>query len=305
MSFLFGVDIGGTKIAVAAVSVDGKILARTELETQAAQGAPRVIARLAQALHSIAPPEPLLGIGIGCTGPVDPRTGHVMNPYTLPTWDDVDLVSPLAAEFNTPVVLENDCDAAALGEFWQGAAQGTQHAVYVTVGTGIGAGLILQGKLYRGASMVVGEFGHTTIDYAGTACYCGSHGCLEMYAAGPAIAKAYQSKTGASQATAREVIQAAIRGDPAAVGVIDRAAYYLGIGLSNLISLLAPDVIVLGGGVMEHVELFQRTLRDTISKNVGLVPWQDVKITRAALGANAGVIGAAKGLLERLNAHPT
>jgi glucokinase len=300
MSFLFGVDIGGTKIAVAAVSTEGKIITLTEIETRAAEGAPRVIARLTAALHSIAQPETLLGIGIGCTGPVDPRTGHVMNPYTLPTWEDVDIVSPLAEEFQTRVVLENDCDAAALGEFWQGAAQGTQHAVYVTVGTGIGAGLILQGKLYRGVSMVVGEFGHTTIDYAGPACYCGAHGCLEMYAAGPAIARAYQSKTGMTHATARDVVQAAASGDADAIEVVERTAYYLGIGLANLISLLAPDVIVLGGGVMEHFELFQPTIRDTISKNVGLVPWQDVKITRAALGANAGVIGAAKGLLERL-----
>lgn len=299
MSFLFGIDIGGTKIAVAALSGRGEILARTEIETRAAEGAPRVIARLIQAMHSITPSGSLLGIGIGCTGPVDPRTGHVMNPYTLPTWADVDIVSPLAAEFKTDVVLENDCDAAALAEFWQGAAQGTQNAIYVTVGTGIGAGLILQGKLYRGVGMVAGEFGHTTIDYAGAPCYCGSRGCLEMYAAGPAIAKAYELKTGVSDATARTVIEAALGRDAHAVHVIERAAYYLGAGLANLISLLAPDVIVLGGGVMEHFELFEPTIRDTISKNVALVPWQLVNITRAALGANAGVLGAAKGLLER------
>jgi glucokinase len=299
MSYLLGVDIGGTKIAVAAVSLRGEIIARTELEARAAEGAPCVIARLIHALHSIEQNKELLGIGIGCTGPVDPRTGHVMNPYTLPTWDDVDIVSPLAEEFHGFVVLENDCDAAALGEFWQGAAQGSENAIYITVGTGIGAGLILNGKLYRGVGMVSGEFGHTTIDYAGLACYCGSRGCLEMYASGPAIAKAYQSRTGVAGGSARDVIQAARRGDADAGAVIEQAAYYLGVGLANLISLLAPDVIVLGGGVMEHFELFEPTIRDTIAKNVALVPWQQVKITRAALGANAGVIGAAKAFLER------
>lgn len=300
MSYLLGVDIGGTKMAAAALTIGGDIIARTELEARAAEGAPRVIARLVRALHAIEQNDELMGIGIGCTGPVDPRTGHVMNPYTLPTWDDVDIVSPLAEEFQTLVVLENDCDAAVLGEFWRGAAQGAQNAIYVTVGTGIGAGLILQGKLYRGVGMVAGEFGHTTIDHAGLECYCGSRGCLEMYASGPAIAKAYQARTGASHKTAREVIQAARDGDADASAVIEQAAHYLGIGLANLISLLAPDVIVLGGGVMEEFELFQRAIRDAIERNVAMVPWQQVKIAHAALGANAGVVGAAKAFLERM-----
>ena len=157
MSYLFGIDIGGTKIAVAAVSYQGEILARAEIETRAAEGATRVIARLCDALHSIQRDDELLGIGIGCTGPVDPRTGHVMNPYTLPTWEDVDIVSPLVAEFHTRVVLENDCDAAALGEHWTGAARDTNNAAYITVGTGIGAGLIFNNKLYRGVGMVAGH----------------------------------------------------------------------------------------------------------------------------------------------------
>lgn len=299
MAFLFGVDIGGTKIAVAAISLEGGILARTEMETRAAEGASRVIARLVQALHSIEQNDQLRGIGIGCTGPVDPLTGHVRNPYTLPTWEDVDIVSPLAAEFQTPVVLENDCDAAALGEFWRGAAQAANNAVYVTVGTGIGAGLILNGKLYRGVGLVAGELGHTTIDHDGLACYCGSRGCLEMYAAGPALARAYDSRTGAQDSSARDVIQAARRGDADALAVIEQTAYYLGVGLSNLITLLAPDVIALGGGVMEGFDLFQPTLCDTIAKRVVFVPWRQVNIARAALGANAGVLGAAKALIDR------
>lgn len=300
MSYVLGVDIGGTKIAVAAVSLDGEIIARSEIEARAAEGAPRVIARLNDALHSIQQNDTLMGIGIGCTGPVDPRTGHVMNPYTLPTWDDVDLVSPIAAEFGCPVVLENDCDAAALGEVWLGAAAGATNAIYVTVGTGVGAGLILQGRLYRGVGLVAGELGHMTIDYQGAPCYCGSRGCLEMYAAGPAIAKAYAARTGGAATNARAVMEAVDRGDADASAIIRDAAFYLGIGLCNLITLLAPDVIVLGGGVMERFDLFEPTLRETIAQRVTLVPWQQVKLTRAALGANAGVVGAAKGLLERL-----
>lgn len=301
MAYIFGVDIGGTKIAVAAVSLQGEILDRAEIETRAAEGASRVIARLFDALHSIQRDDELLGIGIGCTGPVDPRTGHVMNPYTLPTWEDVDIVSPLAGEFHARAALENDCDAAALGEHWIGSARGANNAVYITVGTGIGAGLILNNRLYRGVGMTAGEIGHMTIVHDGPPCYCGSRGCLEMYAAGPAIARAYENKTGAHNISAREVIARAQNGDAHARRVVEQTAYYLGVGLGNLITILAPDVIVLGGGVMQHFDLFYPTLRATITKNVTLVPSEQVNIVPAALGQNAGVTGAAKALLERIN----
>jgi glucokinase len=301
MAHIFGVDIGGTKIAVAAVSLRGEILARTEIETRAAEGAPRVLARLCDALHSLQREDELLGIGIGCTGPVDPRTGHVRNPYTLPTWDDVDIVSPLAQEFHTRVVLENDCDAAALGEHWMGNARGADNAVYITVGTGIGAGLIFNNKLYRGVGMTAGEIGHMTIEHDGVPCYCGARGCLEMLAAGPAIARAYEIKTGARSITAREVMERARRGDANAHAVMEQTAYYLGVGLANLITLLVPNMIVLGGGVMQHFDLFYPTMRATITKNATLVPSTQVKIVPAALGQNAGVIGAAKALLERMD----
>ncbi len=298
MAFIFGVDIGGTKIAVAAVSLHGEILARTEIETRAAEGAPRVIARLVYALHSIERDEELLGIGIGCTGPVDPRTGHVMNPYTLPTWDDVDIVSPLAQEFQTKVVLENDCDAAALAEHWLGAGQGAQNMIYITVGTGIGSGLILNNQLYRGVGMIAGEFGHMTIAYDGPPCYCGARGCLEMLAAGPAIAKAYEARS-KKPLSAKEVLQAARNGDEDAKAVVEQTAFYLGVGLVNLVNLLAPEVIVLGGGVMHEFELFEPGIRATLAKYVSLVPISEVQTKRAALGSNAGVIGGAKALLER------
>ncbi len=301
MAYVFGIDIGGTKSAVAAVSLRGEILARTEIETRAADGAPRVIARLCAALHSIERDDQLLGIGIGCTGPVDPRTGHVMNPYTLPTWDDVDIVSPLADEFHTRVVLENDCDVAALGEHWIGAARSANNAVYITVGTGIGAGLIFNNKLYRGVGMVAGEIGHMTIDYNGPLCYCGNRGCLEMLASGPTIARVYAKKMGVENITARDVIDRAQNGDAEAFAIVEHTARFLGIGLSNLITLLAPDVIVMGGGVMSSFDLFYPTMRATITANVTLVPSDQVKIVPAALGQNAGVIGAAKALLERMD----
>lgn len=315
MPYLFGIDIGGTKIALAAVTPDGAVLAERAIETRAHEGAPRVIARLIAALHSIEPDDRLLGIGIGSTGPLDITRGRIQNPYTLPTFEDVDIVTPLAQEFHTPVILENDCDAAALGEAWRGAGQRVRNMIYVTVGTGIGAGLILEGKLYHGVGLMAGEFGHMTIAYRGVECYCGNRGCLEMLAAGPAIAKAYQarkaaaeyldglpslSKMGEPELSARDVIDLAQVGDPIAQEIVHEAAEYLGIGLANLITLLAPDVIVLGGGVMERFELFAPTLYETIAQRVTLVPARQVRLRRAALGRRAGVIGAAKAALDRL-----
>lgn len=301
MSYLIGVDIGGTKIAAAAISTRGRVLLRRELPTMAQAGAPDVISRLSASLHALEQDDEFLGIGIGCTGPLDIVRGHIQNPYTLPTFDDVDIVTPLVEEFHTRVVLENDCDAAALGEAWLGGGRDARNIVYITVGTGIGAGLILDGKLYRGVGMIAGEIGHMTIEQNGILCYCGNHGCLEMLAAGPALARAYQKFSGVSDLSARDVIDAAIIGDADARRVVELAAQYLGTGLANLITILAPDVIVLGGGVMEHYELFFPTIRATIAERVTLVPWRRVKIRPAALGANAGVIGAAKALLDRMS----
>jgi glucokinase len=155
--------------------------------------------------------------------------------------------------------------------------------------------------LYRGVGMTAGEIGHMTIEHDGVPCYCGARGCLEMLAAGPAIARAYEIKTGARSITAREVMERARRGDANAHAVMEQTAYYLGVGLANLITLLVPNMIVLGGGVMQHFDLFYPTMRATITKNATLVPSTQVKIVPAALGQNAGVIGAAKALLERMD----
>lgn len=306
MSYLYGIDIGGTKIALGALTPEGSILAWTEIETRAAEGSPRVIARLIAALHSIGQSGELLGIGIGATGPLDIERGHIQNPHTLPTFEDVDIVTPLAHEFfrdteaQARVVLENDCDAAALGEAWLGAGRSARNMVYVTVGTGIGAGLVFDGKLYRGVGLTAGEIGHLTIEHNGVECYCGNRGCLEMLAAGPAIARAYQARGELVDVTAQDVIDAALAGEPLAREIVQQAAEYLGVGLANLITLLAPDIIVMGGGVMEHFELFAPTIRATITRRVTLVPAQQVRLVRAALGKRAGVVGAGKAMMERL-----
>jgi len=257
-------------------------------------------------------PENLLGIGIGCTGPVDPATGRLAYPDILPTWDDADLFTPLRERFGPlPMALENDCDVAVLGEQWVGAARCAPNVAYVTVSTGINAGLILDDKLHRGVSGTAGEFGHHTIDINGPECYCGARGCLEAMAAGPAMARTAQERArledtllvevaaGQIEAiTAQTVVQAALKRDPVAREVVERTAFYIGVGLANLITILGPEVIVMGGGVLTEWQLFAPTVKHVAVEWASLVHPEGVRILPSALGPDVGVIGAARAVLH-------
>jgi glucokinase len=253
-------------------------------------------------------------MGIGCTGPLDRIAGTVHNPYTLPTWDDFPLTDCLTEMLGVPVVVENDAHAGALGEHWRGAGRGTRHMIYVTVGTGVGGGLILDGRLYTGATGTAGEIGHHSVDLHGPVCYCGSRGCVELYAAAPALVRRTCERVGTEpslipalvgddpDAIDPEVIARAAReGDGLANDILHEAARALGTGLANLAVVLVPEVIVLGGGVMRSFDLFLPTIREVIE---GLLfPLGDLRIVPAQLGMNAGVIGAARAVLDRCFVH--
>src|SRR5664279_1252438 len=186
--YAIGVDIGGTHMSAAVVrTADGFILGNETIETRAAQGPDDGMRRLRDLIERVLSRsdtswESIIGIGVGCSGPVDTVKGLVQNPYTLPTWDDLPIVSILTDAFHMPTLLLNDAHAAALGEHQSGAGRGTSNMIYITVSTGIGGGLILNGRLYRGNRLMGGEVGHQSVNYDGRLCYCGGHGCLEMYA---------------------------------------------------------------------------------------------------------------------------
>ncbi|MEA3345314.1 MAG: ROK family protein [Chloroflexota bacterium] len=313
-----GVDIGGTKIAVGLVDAqDGRMLARGQEPTEPRRGAADGIRRIGDMIEVVCTeasvqPQELLGIGIGCTGPVDPATGRMAYPDNLPTWDDADIFTPLRDRFGPlPMALENDCDAAVLGEQWAGAAQGVPNVAYVTVSTGINAGLILGGKLHRGVSGTAGEFGHHTIDLNGPECYCGARGCLEALAAGPAIALAAQQRARAEDTvltkltqeqrveaiTAQTVVQGALKGDRVAQEIVERTAFYIGVGLANLITIVGPEVIVMGGGVLTEWELFAPTVKRVAVEWASMVHPERVRILPSALGPDVGVIGAARAVM--------
>jgi glucokinase len=293
------VDIGGTKIAAGIVDDRGKVLSRVECPTDTARAYPSGLAQMIRLLREsaqIASVE-LSGIGIGSTGWVYPFTGEFGDVDFLPAWKGCNPVKDLAREFNVRAALENDGDAAALGEAAWGAGKDKSRLIYVTVGTGIGGGIILDGELYRGADRSHPEVGHHVVDASGPLCTCGFRGCWEALATGPAMAAWFQSKAPADRRYAKnpgakEIFQLAKEGDALAREAVTREAYYLGLGLANLINLFVPDRIVLGGSVMKSVSLDD--LRKVIAQGCRFVPFERTELALASLGDDANLIGAAR-----------
>jgi glucokinase len=292
------VDIGGTKIAAGMLTGTGRILARTQSPACPERGWLDGLAQMVGMLQETARQAggELEGIGVGCTGPVDPFTGLLGKVEFFPGWEGCNLVAGLQDAFGVTVYLENDADAAALGELAWGAGRGAQRFLYVTISTGIGGGLVFDGCIYRGVDGAHPEIGHHVIDPSGPPCSCGACGCWESLACGPALARR------AGMSSALEVCQAAERGEPDACRAVAQEAWYLGLGLANLVTLFTPDVIALGGGVMHSRHLFWDTILQTIRSNCGLVPFEKTRLVPASLGAVAGLAGATQVWLQRSQA---
>jgi glucokinase len=240
------------------------------------------------------------GIGVACPGPLDPYTGVLSEVGTLPGWEGGNLRGSLEREFGLTIAVENDADAAALGEMKWGAAKGSTNFIYVTVSTGIGGGIILAGELYRGVGGSHPEIGHQILDSSGPRCYCGADGCWESLASGSAIS-AWMSRQApdAPPASAETICQLAMQGNEMAQRAIRRTGYYLGLGLANLVTIFSPDRIALGGGVMKSSELFLDDIRKVVRDVCTQVPAEKTEITLASLGADAGLYGAAQAWLSR------
>lgn len=290
-----GVDIGGTKMAVAAVTPDGRILARTVLPTEAERGFERAVQRLGEAIAAVTRQagttgRNLAGVGIGCAGPVDPARGLINNPFTLAGWDRCDIVTPLVAHLGVPVRLENDADAAALGECFAGAGRGRDPVVMLTFGTGVGGAVVLRGDIYRGAAGEHPELGHVPVEPDGPPCYCGIRGCLESVASGTAVGEAARA---AGFADSKEVFAASRAGDAAARAIVDRALTAAAAAAWTLFHTFLPQRLILGGGVMDReFDLYAAAMRVRLAgatqftRGIG-------EVVRAELGNDAGVIGAA------------
>ena len=240
------------------------------------------------------------GIGVGCPGPLNPFTGIIGDVGTLPGWQGRNLVAELQAELGLPVVVENDADAAALGEARWGKTSTSGTFLYVTISTGIGSGMLLGGQLYRGVDGAHPEIGHQILDDSGPPCYCGARGCWEILASGPAMVSwMSEQRPGMPTVTAGEICDWAKRGDPLALKAVEREGYYLGLGLANTITMFAPDRIALGGGVMKSSSLFMDTARAVIRKICTQVPAEKTQLSLASVGEDVGLLGAAQGWLLR------
>ncbi len=290
------VDIGGTKVAVGVVDNQGQVLSSRESPTGAdceyTHGLEIIVRMLKDVVRNAG--LQLSGIGIGSTGPVDPFTGDFGEVDFLPKWHGKSLAKDLERIFNVKVALENDGDAGALGEAAWGAGKNKSRLIYVTVGTGIGGGIVLDGKLYRGVEGAHPEIGHQVLDPSGPLCSCGFYGCWEALAAGPAMATWFESHSKAGPGlSAKRICQLANEGDELARSAVSREARYLGLGLANLINLFTPDAIVLSGSVMKSASLFLPGIRETIRQGCHFVPFEKAELLLASLGENANLIGAA------------
>ncbi len=314
--YIVGVDLGGTSINVGVVPYDGgPVLGMRSEPTRADKGPKFVVDRVvdmiretmrdAQKEAGVAEDE-FLGIGLGSPGPLDRRTGTVIDTPNL-GWRNFPLRDLISNAVGLDAELDNDANVAALGEWWQGAGQGISMLVGLTLGTGIGGGIVLDGKVFHGISDVAGEVGHMTIDSTGRRCNCGNYGCLEAYASGPAIAaravEGLQSgepsllpsmvKGELSRITAETVYEAVVAGDEYAKEVMRDTAKFLGTGIANLINILNPEMVTISGGVTRAGDRLLEPLKKEVRRRAFSHAADNCKIVTSTLGSMVGVIGAA------------
>ena len=308
-SLVFAVDLGGTHLRVALVDDGGRILKQLKQETPKGDSALCIVDALVNAAQQWDSDKlPVVATSIMVPGAVDSEKAVVLQAPNLPSLVNFELKAELERRLGWPVFLENDANAAAVGEMWLGAARGCRDVISVTLGTGVGGGVILDGKLWRGSHGSAGEIGHTTVDpFSGLKCKCGNTGCLELFASATAIVRMTREKLALSsesgfpestlkseELTAAKVYDAGRNGDELALAVFRRFGMYLGIGLANLINLIDPQIIVISGGAVNGWDLFAPEMYRQVEERAFRTTAQQVKIARAECGDNAGLLGAAR-----------
>ena len=312
--YFIGVDVGGTKVAAGLVNSAGKITHQTRapmVATDAMAGLAAVISAIdsvrAGANLDSKPLSPISGIGICAPGPLNPRTGVVVNPPNLPGWRNFPLASEIAKAYGLQVRIDNDGNAAALAEALWGAGRGYRNVFCVTIGTGIGTGIVFDRRIYHGRTGAAGEGGHMTIDYRGPRCGCGKLGCIEALASGPSIARRASEKIAAGRQsvildyaqgdvhhiTGEMVGRAYLAGDPFAKELLLETAEFLAVWLGNIIDLLEPDVMIIGGGAATMLQPFFEEIRKRLPTWCVNSRCLEIPLVTAHYGADAGIAGGA------------
>jgi glucokinase len=320
--YIVGVDLGGTNIVVGVMPEDGsREIAMRSQPTRADLGADVVVDRICQMVEDAitiaraetgATRDQFAGVGVGAPGPLDRKRGVVLIAPNL-GWRDLPLRALIMDRVGLPVTLDNDANCATLGEWWTGAAKGARNVIGITIGTGIGGGIILDGRLYHGSSDMAGEIGHTTIDSNGRRCNCGNYGCLEAYTSGPAIAERAREALNADESsilaslvngkleriTAQTVYEASEKGDQVAREVVRDTARFLGAGIANLLNIFNPDCVVIAGGVTQAGEALFEPLNAEVRRRAFRPAVEACRIVPGVLPGSAGVVGAVATFLQQ------
>jgi glucokinase len=306
---IFAVDLGGTHLRAATVDCGGKIHFRAKQNTPQGTNPNDIVNAVVHAVHEYRTdlgdePDRLKAVSLVVPGTVNVEKGTVVKAPNLPCLDGFPLAAAITNNLQLPAILENDANAAAVGEMWQGAAQGCRTIICVTLGTGVGGGIILDGELWRGVDGAAAEIGHMCVDpFGGVACTCGSRGCLEVFASATAIVRMTREASprypdsvlhASRDLTAEKIFEAGLQGDELALEIFRRMGVYLGIGLANLINILNPEMIVIGGGVVNGWDLFEKHMLHEVEERAFPLLAARVKIVRAKCGDDAGLLGAAR-----------
>jgi glucokinase len=309
-----GVDVGGTKVAAGLVNAQGEILSSSRQPMVADGDAAAGLNSVTSAIDAlfVANPEAqetIRGIGICAPGPLDPKTGVVINPPNLKCWRNFRLADEMARRYRVPVKVDNDGNAAALAETLWGAGQGFKNVFYACIGTGIGTGIIFDGRIYHGRTGAAAEGGHVSIDYHGPVCGCGKRGCIEVLASGTAIARRAREKLAAEPArgsalrnladgksesvTSEMVGRAHAAGDPLATEILVETVELLAVWLGNIVDLLEPEVMIIGGGVAALLSPFFNELRDRMARHCVNTRYAEIPLVPAYYGVDSGIAGGA------------
>ena len=312
---IIAVDVGGTQIRAALCDPEGVIHRRVADLTAGHEGPEAVMGRIERAIRRVWPANaPVAAIGLVAPGPLDPWSGIVLDAPNIPGWKNYPLRAIIQERFDVPILVGNDANAAALAEQRFGAGQGEPNLIYITVSTGIGGGIIVNGELLLGAHGLAGEIGHIIVEPDGPRCGCGNYGCLETLASGPSIARQARQRICTAEPgrilelaqgdpnaiSAKIVNEAAQEGEPLAVDVFRQAGTYLGIGLVTLLHLFDPNIVVIGGSVSKAGDLLFEPVREVVRRRCMTDHyWRDTPIVPAALGDDVGLLGALALVLSR------
>lgn len=310
-----GIDLGGTNIKGGVVTRGGTVIARESVKTEAQGGVEHVAGRIAKLVRDLLAKSKVdakdAAVCVGCPGPLDTTLGLIHTAPNLPGWENVALAKMLAKKLGMQVYLENDANVAAFGEAWMGAGRDARCLVMFTLGTGVGGGIVIGGRLWRGVNDTAGELGHMTIDYRGEKCSCGSLGCIEMYASATAVARRMKEAVQAGRDTvlkndvlkgtvdAEQIHRAAVAGDALSREIIEETGRLLGYAVASVVNIFNPDYVVLHGGLVNAGDMLMKPLRGAVASRCFKASQKNLHIVPSTLAGDAGIIGAAGVCFQR------